>query len=300
MGLEVGSIRRFPMGLAHYVYDVQTEDGRSLVVRLARSDLGAAFASAIHWHSLLRPRGVPLPELHYAEVDEQRHGFPVMILERLRGTDLGDVYQALTAADKRALAGAIVRIQHVVHALPLGSGYGYGRAPDDPMLRPSWNAVLVEHLERSRKRIRAASLVDERWVDRVQEAIDRASAVLAGVSPTCFLDDTTTKNVIVHDGELTGIVDVDEVCYGDPLRTPALTQAALVALGYDTDYVDAWLDSIRASTEDRRAVQIYTAMYCVDLLSELGMRFNKHEDAPVDRGRMERLSRLLDSLIGGP
>lgn len=39
------------------------------------------------------------------------------------------------------------------------------------------------------------------------------------VKPTPFLDDTTTKNVIINDGKLSGIVDVDYVNFGDHLLT---------------------------------------------------------------------------------
>ena len=44
------------------------------------------------------------------------------------------------------------------------------------------------------------------------------------VEATCFLDDLTVKNVIVQDGEFQGIVDLDEVCYGDPLYWLSLAE----------------------------------------------------------------------------
>jgi len=40
---------------------------------------------------------------------------------------------------------------------------------------------------------------------------------MLAVPAICFLDDLTTKNVIVQDGVLQGVVDFDHVCYGDPL-----------------------------------------------------------------------------------
>ena len=44
---------------------------------------------------------------------------------------------------------------------------------------------------------------------------------LEAVPPLPFLDDLTTKNVLVDGGRLSGVVDVDVVCFGDPLATPA-------------------------------------------------------------------------------
>jgi hypothetical protein len=46
------------------------------------------------------------------------------------------------------------------------------------------------------------------------------------IAPTPFLHDTTTKNVIVtSEGHFSGIVDVDDLCLGDPRYPAALTQA---------------------------------------------------------------------------
>ncbi|GAB6926152.1 hypothetical protein JCM10914A_01350 [Paenibacillus sp. JCM 10914] len=49
------------------------------------------------------------------------------------------------------------------------------------------------------------------------------------VQPICFLDDITIKNVMIHAGELQGIIDLDWVCYGDPFYMLALTQTAIVS-----------------------------------------------------------------------
>ena len=65
-------------------------------------------------------------------------------------------------------------------------------------------------------------------------------AYFSAVRPTAFLGDITTKNVLVHEGKLSGIVDVDEICYGDPLFVVGLTHMALLAMGADTDYTTGW------------------------------------------------------------
>src|SRR5690349_13521523 len=94
---EVQTIRRFPTGLANYVYDVETQEGERLVVRLARSDLGAFFEGALNWHARLKAIDVPLPKLYYSSADADENGFPVMIMERLPGQDLYFVYPTMTS-----------------------------------------------------------------------------------------------------------------------------------------------------------------------------------------------------------
>ena len=47
--------------------------------------------------------------------------------------------------------------------------------------------------------------------------VSAARAELDALSPVPFLHDTTTKNVIVTpEGSFSGIVDVDDLCFGDP------------------------------------------------------------------------------------
>lgn len=104
-----------------------------------------------------------------------------------------------------------------------------------------------------------AGLLGAGVVDRVQAAVDGHAAYVASIESRCFLDDTTAKNAIVHNRRLSGIVDVDVVCFGDPLRTPALTRMALLALGYDTEYVDYWAGELAVTDEQRSVLAVYTA-----------------------------------------
>jgi hypothetical protein len=106
--------------------------------------------------------------------------------------------------------------------------------------------------------------------------------------------------VIIHNGRLSGIVDVDEICFGDPLTTPALTQMSLLASGYPTDYVDFWCDALELDHAQRRAVVFYTALFCVCFLGEVGQAFNANGSATVDLQKVARLNAILDDLLASP
>lgn len=291
-GARVVETARFPTGLAHYVYEVRTDDGRVIVARLTRLDLKRLYDGSRYWDRLLRPRGVPLPAVLFAD-DGARFGFPVVVIERLPGRDLGEVYGDLSADQKGALARWIVAIQAAVSELPRASGFGYALSHADPELRPRWTDVLADHMARCRTRLAASDLVDSSLVDRVAGLIGGHDAYFARVEPIAFLDDLTTKNVIVDGGTLSGVVDVDMVCFSDQLRTPALTYVALTSLGYETDYVAYWLGELCLSAGQRTAFEIYVAMDCVGLLSEQGQRFNQDRTITFDKPRADRMLSLL-------
>ena len=297
LGAGARSVVRFPTGLAHYVYDVVLDDDRCVVARLARMGEGDAFAGGAYWSARLRPLGVPLPQL-LAVGDRPINGvFPFMLLERLPGRDLLYEYPGLSSGQKRDLARRIVAIQRAVAELPLGSGFDFAASPDDPALHAAWIDVLRDGLRWSRDRIREVDAVSTEHVDRTEERVAAYGPLLATVRPVCFLDDTTTKNVLIDEGRLSGIVDIDAVCFGDPLFTPALTWMALLSAGYDTDYIGYWADELGLDDQRRALLALYTAVHCVTFLSELGQRFNKDTAPAVDPAEVARLEAILDGLL---
>ncbi len=193
-GEKVKSIKRFPTGKANYVYDTLTEK-RRLVIRLTKEDSIRYFEGAIYWYPLLTERGVPLPKLIYHEIDPAKYGFPVMVMDRVPGKDLGEVYQTLTKEQKKKLALQIASFQIKVREMPLGSGFGYARSYEDPKLKKSYTDVVRAHLERSRGRITSEEIIGHALIGKAEKLIDKYEGYFSKILPTPFLDDTTTKNV---------------------------------------------------------------------------------------------------------
>src|SRR6516164_6223669 len=81
-------VRRFSTGAHHYVFEATFADRPPVVVRIAAEHSRSAMAGALRLSSLLRPRGVPLPEIIAEGVN---HRFSHLVMERLPGTDLGEV-----------------------------------------------------------------------------------------------------------------------------------------------------------------------------------------------------------------
>ena len=293
--IAIHSYRRFNTGLAHYVYEVMTDQG-PFVVRMADPEHWNGIPGGVYWHPRLCRVGVPVPTLLGHDLTAP---FPYLILERLPGSDLGHVYPTLTPTQKRTLAEQIVDIQNRVGTLPHAQWYGYLNSyetPSEP--QPTWFASLDEGLTEAQRLITRAGLFDPAAVDRVRHAAAPYEPYFARVPPAPFLDDTTTKNVILHEGALTGIVDTDNVCFGDRLDVLALTYMALLSDRAETDYVDYWAEAWGLVAEQMRIMHLYTAMHCVYFMGEMGQKFNKDAPEPVDMERVEYLVQVLDELLG--
>ena len=298
-GVPVRRLRRFKTGLMHFVYDVVMADDRQLVVRASTPAHKPLLEGAQYWSRQLRPRGVPLPRILACELDGR---FPYLLLERLPGRDLGHVYDALGGEQLRRLAEDVQAIQHNVAQLPAGPGFGFVIKPVAGAGLRSWRDVVAASLTRSERRIDRAGVFDGCFMAGVREHATRFDNYFAACRPTPFLDDVTLKNVLVHDGRLSGIVDVDQVCFGDPLFTVALTRMSVLSAGLDSRYIGYWLDACGATDQQRRVLDFYTLLFCVDFMSEVGQRFNRAK-AVVDQAWAEKLrnlhSQLLAALVDG-
>ncbi len=300
LGARTREIERLAVGSQHYVYGVTTEDGRRVVVRMAIAEAADALAGGVYWHARVRGVGAPLARLLHAELSPAS-GFPYMLLERLPGQDLALVYDQLTHVQLHTLAAQIVALQRAVAMLPSATGYGFARSYDDPRLRANWLDVVLVDIERSHQRIIAArSLIGaapQRHVARVRTATLAIADELRAIAPIAFLDDTTTKNVLIYDGRLSGVVDTDYVCFGDPLFTLALTRVALLAHDHAPEYADYWQALLALSPAQERAVALYVAVFLLGFISEIGQRFNQQEPTPLDHAYLSRLERLLDEAL---
>jgi aminoglycoside phosphotransferase (APT) family kinase protein len=290
------TIGRFSMGLRHFVYDVVTESDTKVVVRIARGD-DESLAGAVYWSQRLLPLGVPLPRILHADIQGKLIGYPFLALERFPGSDLGDVYSSLSVSDKTAIAIEVVRAQKLVNDLPQGKGFGYAPNYGGLRLHTSWNEVIEASLTRSQKRMTTAGVFNPGSFVRVLAKVQAYEDYLAGIRPVAFLDDTTTKNVIVHQGRLSGIVDVDVVCFGDPVWTIALTQMALLSRGLDLDYAKIWSDLLDLTLIQRQTLKLYTVIFCVDFMSEVGHAFNRDGTQTVDESYAERLAGVFEDLM---
>ncbi len=294
-GENAVKIERFLTGSCHFVFDVETDGERKFAVRVSKPENQNFLKNAIYWSELLRPKGVPLPEI--LAFDFSEGNFPYIVLERLKGKDLGLVYKQLKKSEKKSLAIQLTKIQNITATLPRAKSFGFVENYEADSFCRNWTDVLQKSLDRSRKRIEAGGVFNVKAVDKVEEKLVRFENYFSQIEPLGFLDDITTKNVIVNDGKLSGIVDVDNVCFGDNLLTIALTRMSLLSTNDDLDYIEFWTSEVDFNAERKRVLDFYTALFCVDFMSEIGQIFNKEMPLQINEEKFARLHSILEHLL---
>lgn len=284
-GLPPRHVRRFPTGAAHFVFEAIAREA-TVVVRMGRPEQSVAMAKGTALVRRLGSLGVRLPAIL---AEGRIAAFPYTVMERLPGDDLGTVVDGLDDERLREVAERVAEAQAITGRLGQQTRYGYAAEPGEAPFR-RWSDVVMQNLERSRRRIPAAGLFDPRPVEAAMELLDELRPELDAQPAVPFLHDTTTRNVLVHRGCFSGIVDVDDLCFGDPRYTPALTLAALAAHRGPHHYVDHWLQA--AGHADDRLFRFYAVVFLLDLAGEHGQVFNGNETPSTAEARAGLLREL--------
>ncbi len=260
--------------------------------------------------------GLPVPSVLHADLTRSRYPFAYVITDAFPGRDLGFELAGMTAAQMTRLAEQIVGFERQVSGLRQGSGYGFM-----PIGAADGHGRWIDAVRADRRSILgpvglsvgvdgdvavdgggggvggAVGGVDREFADLIADlrrAIDRSSARLDVIEPICFLDDLTTKNVIVHEGILRGVVDFDVVCYGDPMYWLALTQVAVLSdVGSAGQfYIDELTRLWAPSAFEQANLALYSALHAAEFL-------RWPDDDRTDRAaaRRDRLMRAARSWL---
>lgn len=272
-------VTRCAVGLANYVFIAEYADAK-YVVRC--SEERNAYSDTVFWLERLAGLDVPVPRII---AGGSRSGYEYLVLTYIEGSEIGLVYPSLTREDKRAIAAEAVRLQKKVSETKL---------PDIPE-DWSWRAFIDETLSLAAERIAANGFFDAERAERLIGASEELSEYFAEVKPVAYLDDISTKNLLIRGGRISGIIDVDEIGIGDVLTFAALTHTALLNMGFDTEYTDFLLEELHADAIHRRAFLFYALMFCTDFMGERGMHFTD-KTVEVNVEIIDRLNGIYDTL----
>ena len=280
LNISPNAVTRFTTGYCHSVYCVEVKKNK-YVLRITARESEWAYRGSVKWLMELKKLEIPVPKiLKHGQYGDMFYN----LITFINGKDLGDVYDTLSDPQKRDITRELTAIQRKVATLSVGR-HEYSQSNNK-----KW-------IKRSRERIKQNKIFDVDVCNEVEDIMLAYNDYFLNIQPVPFLNDISTKNVLIHDGRLAGIVDIDEMEYGDPFSVVGLTNMALLAMETDTRYVDYWLDEMGADEAQRKAVIIYTLLSCIDFMGEQGMRFSNDKIVPVNQKTTELLDSIYNKLI---
>ncbi len=273
-------IERCEVGYGNYVYIISDETYK-YVIRCSNEN--NAYENTIYWLKRLAKVNIPVPEV-IANGKYQNYNY--VILSYLDGKDLGIVYPTLSKNEKLKIAGEVVRIQKAVGTIDL-----------DIEANWAWTSFIQYMLDRAKERIeKNGCYFDINKVERLREMSKMLQDYFCHIKPIAYLDDISTKNLLIDKGKVSGIIDVDWIGIGDKLTYVALSNVALLNMDYDTDYIDFLLEEMKISQIEKKAFIFYSLLFCVDFMGERGMQFGDKK-IDINEAIIARLNKIYDKLI---
>jgi len=267
------------MGIGNYVFIVHIRGSRYTV---RCSEEKNAYHETVHWLKLLSEIEIPVPRVIYSG---QFEDYQYIILSYLCGTDLGPAYSVLSNDDKRTIAREVIEIQRKVAKLKTEL------IPDDW----KWQSFISEMLDRAEYQISQNGYFSIDPVIQLREQSHLLDDYFESVRPIPYLDDITTKNLLVENGHVSGIIDVDWMGFGDSLTFAALTCVALLDMECDTDYIRYLMEELSPSKKQLQAFIFYCLLFCVDFMGERGTTF-MDKTIEISPKIIDRLNGIYDRL----
>lgn len=276
---NVVQIERCGVGIANYVFIVSTETEK-FILRCSKDE--DAYKNTVYWLNKLSVCEIPIP-IVFSEGKYKDYSY--LILSYIRGDDIGNVYCKLNDSEKKQIAKEVVEIQRKVSRIDVSTDAEW-----------TWNCFVDEMLNRAEERIKKKNYFDVDKMRIIKNLQQEIQEYLDRVSPTPYLDDISTKNLLIYEGKVSGIIDIDWMGVGDILTFVAMTKVALLNMNLDTKYIDYLLAEIHPSTIEYKAFVFYCLMFCVDFMGERGMQF-LDKTIPVSESIIKRLNDIFDILM---
>ena len=273
------SIDRCGVGIGNYVYIVECKSTK-YVIRCSE-EINAYYNTKFLLRKL-SALDIPIP---HVIANGKLLQYEYIVLTYIEGKDIGLVYQNLSTSEKKKIAKEVVEIQNRVAELDI-------KNVDENW---NWESVVQDILNRAKELILKNGYFSVEKIERLQATMPDLAEYFANVKPIPYLDDISSKNLLINKGQISGVIDIDWIGVGDRLTFVALTKMAFLDLGYDIDYITYLLEEMQICDMEKTVFDFYTLMFCVDFMGERGTTF-LDRTVKVDEQIVKRLNQIYDML----
>ena len=282
-------IIRNTVGLAGYVYTVVFNDTK-YVIKI--SDDKNLIIGSTYWLNKVKDLDIPTPCVIAENLVNAPYYF---VMSFIPGKDLGLVYSSLLKSEKKIIAKKIIGFQKEIKKLPMAKGFGsLNSYEDSENICSSWEESLLNDINRAEEAIIKNGIFSVEYVLKLKKIVPYFKEYFNSIKPEPFLDDITTKNVLINEGKLSGIIDLDWISFGDEVLFLGLVTMALLSMKADIDYADYLKDEMNLNEMQERALKFYVLMFCVIFMSEKGMCFNQAEPMKVSEEEKMLLQEIFN------
>jgi aminoglycoside phosphotransferase (APT) family kinase protein len=277
-------IRRITIGICNEVYRVDL-DNRSVIVRLSNTDKYLR-GSEVHIPEF-QALGIKVPKILASDYSKTIIPLCYQIQNEIKGKDLGIVIESLNQNQLSKLAGEIATIIRKVKTLPVTKQFGLIWGGDNDV-SDSWSERMDLWIQESIMRGRSTGVIDQQVEQIALKLYAQYKSYFDRVESIMYYGDMSSKNVMVHRGALSGLVDLDGLTQGDPLEPLGRIKLSWYGTSHGEFYFNALVKELDLTPSELQYVTVYALLNQFSWMCENGVQFNQNTKPIVDEGKRKR------------
>lgn len=284
-------IERMVIGIRNEVYAVATLS-RKVIVRM-NTDIEQLKGTAKHI-TLFSSLDIKVPEILAFDYSKQDIPFSYQVLSYIEGKDLGLAIESMTDEQLKDLAKEVANIFRKLSKIPTNGKFGWVGVNEDGLV-DSWAKIMKA--DKIEERNKQTGVVGDELVQKEKELYEKYVPYFNSVKSVLYFDDMSSKNILVNEGKFSGLVDLDEIMYGDPLETVGSIKASWYGTPHGEVYTKAVEDELGLTVEQRKMVTVYALFNRTLWLSEKGVKFNDNTSTEINLEAVEKDKKIINALF---
>lgn len=273
-------VRRIAIGICNEVYDVGLEN-KEVIVRLSHHD---RFLMGSHDHiPKLKAMGIKVPDILVEDYSKTEIPLAYQIQSKIEGQDLGEVIETLSYKQLRELAKEIAAIFNKLKTIPTNDKFGVIWGGGDNDVSDTWTERMRIWVDESSKRGRKTGVMDESMSILAEDLYSTYKSYFDSVKAVTYYGDISSKNVMIHNGVFSGLVDLDGLTQGDSLEAVGRIKLSWYGTHYGEIYTNAVMNEMGLNENQRKLVTMYALLNKISWTCENGIQFNQNTQPIVDR-----------------
>lgn len=275
------AIERKTIGICNEVYELKLAS-KSVILRMNQQK---EWLYGTHkFLPLFKKLNITTPDIIAEDYSKTTFPFCYQIQTKLAGKDLGVVIDTLTPTELKAVAKSVSDIFDKFNTLPPTKDFGGLTGLNEEHFD---HLNIGNHRTKILERNKTSNVISPEILRIYDEVLETYQGYFEQVTPRLYYGDICSKNVMVHQGQFTGLVDLDFLAKGDYLEAIG----RMIAVWYGTPYGEIYIHEIsklQNLTEfQQKIINVYGILTLVLWTSEEGIRFNGNSSGAVNWERVE-------------
>lgn len=292
------NIIRKTIGMCNEVYEL-TFDSHACILRMNQEK---EFLYGTHkFLPLFQELEIKTPRMIAEDYSKKHVPFCYQIQTKLEGKDLGVVINELNPSQLTGIAREISDIFDKFKTLPRPQSFGGLTG----LTEHSTDTLLEEKMNQRNtvlERNKHSKVLDTETLEIYDELLRDFSPYLSQVKPMLYFDDMNSKNVMIHQGQFNGLVDLDFMMKGDYLEVMGTMMSNWYGEEAGECYTREVMRFQQLDAYQQNIVKLYGILNLVLWTSEAGIRFNSNSTGQINwdniRKKKQQILGLYHSIKG--